>query len=433
MDRTCMVAIRNTMPRIISTKGPAKERRRGGSGGGTAGGTVPGVITGLDMVHLTRGGRLVRIRRSLRWRNIRWNVRRKVGRGIRWNGRRYAGWNAQRPDMSAGGSIALHQLHHSNDQQDGRPSSVKSHARNAIEQEKYSQSNQHCRTHELASAAVFALAAHRSPPDQAPVFGEQPYAEEDQNEGPETFQTKLKEARSVQEEKHPQANENGSSRGNLGSFEFLAGAKGLRQAEWVGCGLSRLNGFGAANRVDDLVDVEKSDRNSEDHDYRPRKIRTNTEDKEHHDHQVRPSFGVLAGIDRSNPDGKDSRENSSNPGIGANVDWLAGSGCEGHSGRIHRLCRRNESGSGHCTLHACRQARLAVNHSANIAGALVTKWLAAGAAEGHGSSIWGRGAIHANLLSVVTDTTGRSQRGRDSDGDEPTGALARMSWLSAWL
>src|ERR1700719_1891393 len=101
MDSTRMVAMRKTVPITIRTKGPEKERR-GLSGGGTAGGT-PGVMTGLDMVHLARRGRLLWIRRRLRRRDIRWNGWRDIGRGAR----------GQASDMSAQRSIALHQLNDS--------------------------------------------------------------------------------------------------------------------------------------------------------------------------------------------------------------------------------------------------------------------------------------------------------------------------------
>ena len=53
----------------------------------------------------------------------------------------------------------------------------KSDARNAVEQEQHAQSDQDRRPHEPAGAAVFALAHRPVRPQQAPVFGEQPHAE----------------------------------------------------------------------------------------------------------------------------------------------------------------------------------------------------------------------------------------------------------------
>src|SRR5579864_9419948 len=175
MDKTCMVAMRKTVPITIKTKGPESERR-GLSGGGAAGGT-PGVKTGLDMVHLARRGRLLRIGRRRRRRDIGWNARGNIRRSAR----------GQASNMSAQRSIALHQLDDSYHQQNGGPGSAKAHARNAVQQEKYAQSDEHCRAHELAGAAVFTLASRGCTADQAPVFGKEPNAEKDQDERPETI------------------------------------------------------------------------------------------------------------------------------------------------------------------------------------------------------------------------------------------------------
>src|SRR6202035_2390720 len=145
MDNTRMVAIRNTVPSTIRTNGPERDRR--GRGGGAMGGT-PGVITGLgmpwlDMVHLARRGCLIRVRRRLRGSDIRWNTRRSRGRRA---------WR-QGTNVSAGGSIALHQLDDSNHQQNCGPCSAEAHAGDAVEQKKYAQSDEHRGSHEPAGAA----------------------------------------------------------------------------------------------------------------------------------------------------------------------------------------------------------------------------------------------------------------------------------------
>src|ERR1700691_2193781 len=132
MDRTRMVAIRKTVPSTIRTKGPARDRCRRG-GGGITGGT-PGVMTGLDMVHLARRGRLIRILRCWR-RDRRWNRR----HSIRWN----TGRRDRRPqaNVSVVGGIALHQLDYSNHQQYGGPRSAKSQAGDADKERKYTPEN----------------------------------------------------------------------------------------------------------------------------------------------------------------------------------------------------------------------------------------------------------------------------------------------------
>ncbi len=155
--------------------------------------------------------------------------------------------------------------------------------------------------------------------NQAPLLGEEPHAEKDQDERPKTIQTELKDPGSVQKEEHAQADENGGSSGNLGAFEFFAGAKGGRQTERIGSRFAHLDCLGAAHCVDDLVDVEKSDEDSEYCDHIPGKIGTHAEDQQHHDDQVRQSFGVLAGVNGADADGKESGENSSDGGIRASV------------------------------------------------------------------------------------------------------------------
>ena len=50
------------------------------------------------------------------------------------------------------------------------------------------------------------------------------------------------------------------------------------------------------------------------------KIGTHSEDQQHHDHQVRQSFGVLPAVDRADAEGKKSGENSGDRWIRAGVD-----------------------------------------------------------------------------------------------------------------
>jgi hypothetical protein len=92
-------------------------------------------------------------------------------------------------------------------------------------------------------------------------------------------------------------------------------------------------------------------------------------------------------------------------------------------------CRRgrNVSRRRRGSIQTRGEALLAVNHSANVAGAGLAKWLAAGAAEGHRSGIAVCGAVHTNLLYVVTGTTGRSQESKHGPNGAMEGALARMS------
>src|ERR1039458_5398712 len=145
---------------------------------------------------------------------------------------------------------------------------------------------------------------------------------------------------------------------------------------------------------------------------------------------------VLAAVHCAQSEG-DRAQNSGNRRIRSWVDGRPISNRWPADRRIHRLLGRHKSRGRHGAFHACGQARLAVDHSANIAGALVAKWLAASAAESHRSNIAVCGAVHTNLLSVVTDTTGRSgfdgSRFDQSRTDGPSGALARIRWLSVWL
>src|ERR1035437_5893651 len=236
-----MVPSRQTVPSTIRTKGPARERRGRGGRGGT--GENPGVVTGLDIFHLARRGWL-RALHCRRRRDIGWKARCSRRQGS---------------EVSVRRSIALDQLDHSDHQQNGGPGSAKVHSRNVAEQEKHAYRHEHRRPHQLPGAAALALAYDRVATDQAPVLGKEPDAEKDQDERPETIQTELKKSSSVEQKKNAQTDENGGSDGNFGPFESLDGAKGLRPAEWVRSRFAHLDGLRAANRIDDLVDVEKTD------------------------------------------------------------------------------------------------------------------------------------------------------------------------------
>src|ERR1700738_3700849 len=95
---------------------------------------------------------------------------------------------------------------------------------------------------------------------------------------------------------------------------------------------------------------------------------------------------------------------------------------------LRRRLWRHESGHGRSRPFESRcQASLAVDHSAYVAGAIAAQRLAACAAESYCGNIVVSGAVHTNLLYVVTGTTGRSLT------DGPIGALASTTRLSNWL
>jgi hypothetical protein len=83
----------------------------------------------------------------------------------------------------------------------------------------------------------------------------------------------------MQEKNHAQTDENGSTHGNLGAFKFFAGAKGGCESERIGGGFAHLDCLCAADRVNDLVDVEKSDQDTQNRDHIPGKIGTHPEDQ----------------------------------------------------------------------------------------------------------------------------------------------------------
>src|SRR5690242_10841012 len=120
------------------------------------------------------------------------------------------------------------------------------------------------------------------------------------------------------------------------------------------------------------------------------------------------SFGVLRAVDRAHTEREESREDPRHGRIGPGIERRRSSAGSPHR-RIHSLSWWHEARSRGSAFHARGQARLAIDHPAYIAGAGGTKWLAASAAERHRSLIAVIGAVHTNLLYVVTDPTGRSQ------------------------
>src|SRR5579863_948247 len=171
-----MVPSRKTIPRMMRTIGPAKERCLGGIGGtGTC--EYCGVVTGLDIFHLARRGGICTWRRwrccartgesprhSRWWRSTRW-IARSTGR--------------QRADVTTVRSIALDEFHDSDDQQDRGPSLAEIHVRDIVEQEQYAQRDQHCRAHQPASSATLADTRWPISAHQSPMFGEEIYAQHD--------------------------------------------------------------------------------------------------------------------------------------------------------------------------------------------------------------------------------------------------------------
>jgi hypothetical protein len=71
----------------------------------------------------------------------------------------------------------------------------------------------------------------------------------------------------------------------------------------------------SADRVDDLVDVEKRDADAEQG--VPTSSVVRAEDKQAEDEQVRQSLGVLRAVDGADAKGKESSKNASDCGIRA--------------------------------------------------------------------------------------------------------------------
>src|SRR6266478_756921 len=95
------------------------------------------------------------------------------------------------------------------------------------------------------------------------MLGEEPHAEHDQDDRPKAMQAEVKN--SVDQKEYAQADQNRRGGGNLGGLELLSGAEGLCQPEGIRSGLARLNRLGSANGVQDLVDPEKSKKDSQHH------------------------------------------------------------------------------------------------------------------------------------------------------------------------
>src|SRR5271169_2872183 len=148
------------------------------------------------------------------------------------------------------------------------------------------------------------------------------------------------------------------------------------------------------------------------------------------------SLGILRAVDGADAEGKKSSEDAGDGGV--RTGRGTGSNLQSQT-LIHELLvaglwrslRRHECGRSSAFETGC-EAGLAVDDAANVAGAGAAKGLAASAAESDCGNIVMGGAVHTNLLYVVTDTTGRSGFNR-SKTDGPSGALARIRWFPVWL
>src|SRR5215469_284127 len=322
--------------------------------------------------------------------------------------------------------MALQQFDSADRQDDDGPGAPDAERTHVIEQEQNAEGEDYDRAHDVLGAATLALAGNAVMAEQPPSPGEEPAPEKDQNKWPKIAKSKFKYADGVQQEQNAQADQDQRSDRNLGSIDPFAGAKALGESEWIGGGLAHLDGVRRAHRIDDLVDVEKSDTECEQHG-QAIADGAHAPDQHGHDHQVRESLGVLAGIDGTDAEGKESGEDSSQRGIGPG----AGVSRYGHSSgsdrshgcdRHHRR-RRNDAGGGrNHSRQALGQAIFAEDSASHLAGAGGAQRLSAGAAIGHCCSVAMRGAVHTNLLIVVTDTAGGA-----------SGAEASTGWFSSRL
>src|SRR5271156_3790064 len=111
---------------------------------------------------------------------------------------------------------------------------------------------------------------------------------------------------------------------------------------------------------------------------------------------MRQSLGVLGAVDGADAEGKKSSEDAGDGGIRSGADRPGGRR-RSANGRIHRL-RRDESGCRSGAFQTGCKTRLAVDDSANVAGAVGAERLAAGAAKRDCGNIAVSGAVHTNLL-----------------------------------
>ena len=285
--------------------------------------------------------------------------------------------------MTGCGSVALQQFHHANHQQDGWPGAIEAGDTEALEQQQSSDRQKHDRPHDpshaaavaaavqsdsFAHAAGCASAAHGMNSDHSPLPGEHPGSQADQNERPETVEAELPDVHGVQQEEHAESNQDDRNGGNILGLSLLSHAEGLSQTEWIWRGLAGLKSVSRAYGIDNLVDVKECDGDAE------QRIPTSGviggEDEQSEDEQVGQSLGVLRAVDGADAEGKESSEDAGDCGIWTGVRRARG-GRRCHR-RIDSL-RRHESGCRDGAFQTGCETRLAVDNSANVAGAIAAE------------------------------------------------------------
>src|SRR5258708_2718907 len=237
----------------------------------------------------------------------------------------------------------------------------------------------------------------------------------------------LHDPHGVKQKENPKADQEDRDHRNFTGVKLLAHAEAPPKAHRIGRRQARLNCLSGTDGVNDLVDVEEGNADAED----PVPIARMVAAVNQHDkyQQVRESFRVLRTIDSADAKGKEAGQYPGDHGVWAGTLPARNprSRALTRDRRIYSLRRRKARRWQWRAFHPRCQASLAVNHSANVAGAIAAERLAACAAESYCGNIVVSGAVHTNLLYVVTDTTGRSLT------DGPSGALARTTRLSNWL
>ena len=163
------------------------------------------------------------MRRTRNWRRSRrhhwashgsphlWAERTRSRRFWRYRRNRTSGRVRARPrrqNVSFSRGASLQQFDSANHQQNYRPGAVKAQARlvQVLQQEQAADSKQQRRTHDPPGAAARALAARTTRRQQAPIAGEQPGTERDQNQRPEAVKAES-EAHGMQQEEHAEQDE----------------------------------------------------------------------------------------------------------------------------------------------------------------------------------------------------------------------------------
>jgi len=178
------------------------------------------------MVHLARRGRLLRVGRWLRRRDIRWNWWRK----ILWNTGRSAG--RQRTDVSARRRIALHQLDHYQSPARMAGQVLPKPTRETLSSRKSTPNvTSIAGPNELAGAAAFALARSRTAADHSHCLANSQTPRKIRMSGQKRSRPNSKSPGSVHRKSTPRPIRRWQLRQEPGAFEFLAGAKGLCQAD----------------------------------------------------------------------------------------------------------------------------------------------------------------------------------------------------------